>query len=79
MPADIENRIVELISAACEVPKEEITPESRLEELGLDSLVLTELGLKLRKEFGVTAADEDLDQVETVGELFRLVAKSRAA
>ncbi|MCO2630170.1 acyl carrier protein, partial [Pseudomonas aeruginosa] len=61
------------------VPKEEISRDSRMEDLAFDSLVVSELSLKLRKEFGVTGVDDELDLLETVDELFQLVEKHRAA
>jgi len=79
MPSDIEDRLLALISAASGVAKDKIKPESRVEELGFDSLVLTELSLKLRKEFGVTGIDDELDLVETVSELFQLVIRRQTA
>ncbi|WP_430961237.1 phosphopantetheine-binding protein [Pseudomonas aeruginosa] len=50
-----------------------------MEDLAFDSLVVSELSLKLRKEFGVTGVDDELDLLETVDELFQLVEKHRAA
>ncbi|HCL2591351.1 TPA: acyl carrier protein [Pseudomonas aeruginosa C40A] len=61
------------------MPKEEISRDSRMEDLAFDSLVVSELSLKLRKEFGVTGVDDELDLLETVDELFQLVEKHRAA
>ncbi|HID8021137.1 TPA: acyl carrier protein, partial [Pseudomonas aeruginosa] len=68
-----------VLSVASGVPKEEISRDSRMEDLAFDSLVVSELSLKLRKEFGVTGVDDELDLLETVDELFQLVEKHRAA
>ncbi|SST11212.1 acyl carrier protein [Pseudomonas aeruginosa] len=68
-----------MLSVASGVPKEEISRDSRMEDLAFDSLVVSELSLKLRKEFGVTGVDDELDLLETVDELFQLVEKHRAA
>jgi acyl carrier protein len=75
MRSDIQDRLIVLISDVSEVPVEDITPETMLEDLGFDSLVLVELAMKLRKEFGVAASDEELDTVETVGELLGVATK----
>jgi acyl carrier protein len=77
MSATIEARLLTLISEASGVSEEMIKRENRLEELGLDSLAITEMGLKLRKEFKVAKLDEQFDFVETVDELFQIVAKAQ--
>jgi len=76
---DIEDRLLALISTASGVPQEEIKLETRFEELNFDSLVLIQLSLKLRKEFGVTEVNDELDLLETVDELLQLVKKRQAA
>lgn len=77
MSVTIEARLLTLISEASGVSEEMIKRESRLEELGLDSLAITEMALKLRKEFKVAKLDEQFDFVETVDELFQIVAKAQ--
>ncbi|MGU1260698.1 beta-ketoacyl-ACP synthase 3 [Pseudomonas aeruginosa] len=79
MPNDMEDHLLTVLSVASGVPKEEISRDSRMEDLAFDSLVVSELSLKLRKEFGVTGVDDELDLLETVDELFQLVEKHRAA
>ena len=75
MPNDMEDHLLTVLSVASGVPKEEISRDSRMEDLAFDSLVVSELSLKLRKEFGVTGVDDELDLLETVDELFQLVEK----
>jgi acyl carrier protein len=79
MRSAVEDRLVVLISEISEVPAEDITPDTSLEDLGFDSLVLVELAMKLRKEFGVVASDEELDEVETVGALLRFATRGQSA
>ncbi|MFE2554741.1 acyl carrier protein [Streptomyces sp. NPDC059352] len=54
---------------------EEITPESTREEAGLDSLLLTELALVLRKERGIPVPEEDLYAAPTVSAIELLVSR----
>jgi acyl carrier protein len=77
MSPNIESRLLALISEASGVSQEMIKRDSRLEELGLDSLAITEMALKLRKEFKVNRLDEEFDFVETVDELFQVVARAQ--
>ncbi|MBP0995649.1 acyl carrier protein [Serratia fonticola] len=73
MSDDIEDRLLTIVSALGGIDKEKIAPETKLETLDFDSLVLIELSLKLRKEFGVIEVGEELDLLETVDDLFQLV------
>jgi acyl carrier protein len=78
MRAELEERVLEMVSERAEVPVAELTADTRLEDLGFDSLVLAELSVKLRKELGVQASDDELDFVDSVGELLELVTKAKA-
>lgn len=79
MLSNIEDRIVTLISEAGRIPKEKVTPDTRLEELDIDSLVIVDLSFKLRKEFDVPPdIDQELDRAETVNEIIDLVKRSEA-
>lgn len=53
-----------------------LTRETGREEAGLDSLLLTELALVLRKERGVPVEEEELYAALTVGDIERLVARA---
>ncbi|MFE6222509.1 MULTISPECIES: phosphopantetheine-binding protein [unclassified Streptomyces] len=55
---------------------EGLTLETGREEAGLDSLLLTELALVLRKERGVPVDEEELYAAVTVGDIERLVARA---
>lgn len=76
MTPDLERRVLELVSERGGVSVDELTRETQLEDLGFDSLVLVELSMKLRREFGVTASEDELDFVSSVGELLELVDAS---
>ncbi len=79
MSTNMETRLLALISDASGVAADKIKPESRLDELGLDSLAITEMALKLRKEFGVSRLDEKFYFLETVDELLKVVAQVQQA
>lgn len=78
MTESIEHRVGAIVSALSGVEHENITPATRLEALDFDSLVLLELSLKLRKNFGIEEAGEELDLIETVDELVQFVKQRRA-
>ena len=43
-------------------------PDATFDELGLDSLAFVEVQLAMEQEYGFTIADEDAEQIHTVGE-----------
>lgn len=59
-------------------PPETITLESRLEEIGVDSLSLLDLMFDMEDKFGVRMPD-DLPRPETVGELIAIFEKLKPA
>ncbi|GAA3737504.1 acyl carrier protein [Salinactinospora qingdaonensis] len=73
MARDIENRLLVLISERSEVPVDDLTPETALEDLGFDSLVQVELASQLSQEFDTFAVDDELEFAETVGDLLTAV------
>lgn len=59
-------------------PPENITLESRLEEIGVDSLSLLDLMFDMEDKFGVRMPD-DLPRPETVGQLIEIFEKLKPA
>lgn len=55
-------------------PPEKLTPESRLEEIGVDSLALLELMMELEDKYDFRLP-EDVPAPETVGQLLELVER----
>jgi acyl carrier protein len=43
-------------------------PDLTFDELGLDSLAFVEVQLAMEQEYGFTVADEDAEQIHTIGE-----------
>ena len=66
---NLEARVCAItISILCLDPSE-IWPDARFrEELGADSLDLAELIVALSREFNITICDENVRQIETVGQ-----------
>lgn len=56
----------------------EVTPDTRIRDLGFDSLELVELVMTLEEEFEINVPDDAADtfyQIQTMGELIRWLAK----
>lgn len=60
------------------VTPEMVTPEARLEELGVDSLMLLELMFEFEDKFGITL-DQTLQTPGTVGEMVGMMEQLRKA
>lgn len=61
-----------------EVEAGDVTMDSEFEALGLDSLDLVELSVKVEDEFGLEIEEDDLKDVVTVGDAVRLVLAKRS-
>ena len=64
-------RIRELVHEIAGVPGEQVTPESTVDSLNLDSLDVTELILSVEDEFGIIVDDES-----SVGDLLSMLQKT---
>ena len=68
--ADIETRVKEIIAEQLSTEAEGITLETSFkEDLGADSLDLFELVMALEDEYSVEIPSEDLEKLNTVGDV----------
>jgi acyl carrier protein len=76
---DTESAVRMLLCEQLGVKREELAPERTLADLGADSLDNVEIAMALEDEFSIEIADEELERVRTVEDLFALVkAKAKA-
>ncbi|RKX39635.1 MAG: acyl carrier protein [Thermotogae bacterium] len=69
---ELVDRVRELIAEKLSLEVEDITEESDLvEDLDADSLDLVDLIMAVEDEFGVSIADEDVEKIKTVGDIFK--------
>ena len=73
--ANIEQRVREVFSQTVSV-SENVTLETRLESLGLDSLDMVEFVMELEEEFDITVEDSAAESWQTVGDIISYVEKS---
>lgn len=52
---------------------EQVTPEATREDVELDSLAVVELSLLLEKELGMNISDDELLELDTIGEMAELM------
>ncbi|MBV8349711.1 MAG: acyl carrier protein [Mycolicibacterium sp.] len=74
---EIERDIVEYLGAHYGVEPDEVTDESTLEDLGVDSLGVLGLGEIAETKYGVSLDDERIAGVRTLSDLKDLVVLKR--
>lgn len=63
---EIEEKVVNVVSTQLQIEKKEVEPNSLFkDDLGADSLDLTELTIAFEDEFGLEIPDSDFDQLTT--------------
>ena len=72
----IEAKIKQIVAEQLRLTEEEVTPEaSFIEDLGADSLDLTELIMAFEEAFGVEIADEDAQKILKVKDAINYIEK----
>ena len=71
----MRERIIEIISDACALKEDNITFETNLGDISLDSLTFIEVIVRIEQEFGFEFDDEDLniDDWGTIGDVIHYV------
>ncbi|MCS7066662.1 MAG: acyl carrier protein [Armatimonadota bacterium] len=80
MDRELFERVRKVIVEQLDVREEEVTPDASFtDDLGADSLDLVELVMAFEQEFDVSIAEEEAEQVRTVGDAVRLLAEKLQA
>jgi acyl carrier protein len=69
----LTERVISALVEFGEEP-ENVKPDSRFEDLDIDSLDLVELGQVIEDDYGIEIQDKDMDQIETVQDVVDFVA-----
>ena len=71
---EIFDMLKELVVDQLGVEEDEVTMEATMQDdLGADSLDLVDLVMSVEEEFGVKVADEDLENIKTVGDIVNYI------
>ena len=71
---EIFDKLKELVVDQLGVEEDEVTMEASMQDdLGADSLDLVDLVMSVEEEFGVKVADEDLEDIKTVGDIVNYI------
>jgi acyl carrier protein len=69
MHVSVEDKVFDIVSEQLNVPKEEITKESKFfDDLKADSLDVVELVMEFEEAFDITIPDEDYEKIKSVGD-----------
>jgi len=82
MAIGTDSLLVAFVNAALEVVGElpvDITEDSGIEDLGIDSLSLIEISMILEDDLGITLRSKEFEGVETVGDALAVFARLTAA
>ena len=71
---EIFDKLKHLVVDQLGVEEDEVTMEATMQDdLGADSLDLVDLVMSVEEEFGVKVADEDLENIKTVGDIVNYI------
>ena len=71
---EIFDKLKELVVDQLGVEEDEVTMEATMQDdLGADSLDLVDLVMSVEEGFGVKVADEDLENIKTVGDIVNYI------
>lgn len=73
MPTATFERLKEALNRASGKELEQLGPDHPLSELGLDSIAMTDLVMMLEDDFQITLEREDLEGLQTLGDLTALL------
>lgn len=73
---DLEQKLTLILVDQLRLPAESmLSPDARLEDVGLDSLGMLSFIASIEREFDVSVSDRDYESLETVGDVLALVRR----
>lgn len=75
----IENEIIEIIAEKCQKNVGSITPASRLEDLGIDSMQAIVLLYDLEERYDIEIPTEVFESIESVGDIISKLEQIRGS
>ncbi len=75
MPDELTQKVVTIISEARHIPPQEITLDSKFDDLGVDSLVAMGIIYDLESEYNIELPNEDVFTIRDVRGLIAVLRK----
>jgi acyl carrier protein len=79
MSDELAEKVMSAIVTTKRIPREKVTADSTLEDLGLDSLDQLNLLFALESDFNISIPDEQAKSIRTVAEMVEGVRKLTAS
>jgi acyl carrier protein len=79
MPDDLAEKVITILSSVKHIPREKITMESSLTDLGFDSLDTISMLFELETAFNVSIPDESARSIRYVHEIVEGIRALQAA
>jgi len=79
MSDELTQRVVKTIATSKRIPIEQVTIESELQQLGIDSMDAVEILFALENEFDISIPDEEVRNVRNIRQMAEGVEKLVAA
>lgn len=78
--AEIEQKVIEIVSKQLNVAKEKITKQSSfINDLGADSLDTVELVMGIEDSFDLSIPDDAAEKIQTVGDAIKYIEENLRA
>ncbi|MGH9690551.1 MAG: acyl carrier protein [Candidatus Acidiferrales bacterium] len=75
----VEEKVISTLASVKRIPADKITPETNLQELGIDSLDVFTLLFELENAFKISIPDDDVRSIRTVNDIVQGIKKILAA
>lgn len=75
MPDELAEKVLEAIATSKRIPRERVSLDSTLEDLGMDSLDQLNLLFALESDFNISIPDDEAKSIRTVREMVEGVKK----
>ncbi len=75
MSDELAEKVLSVIATSKRIPRERVTVDSTLEDLGMDSLDQLNLLFALESDFNISIPDEEAKSIRTVSEMVEGVRK----
>ena len=72
---DLVSEVVSIVAGIAEVAVEQVSPEARLQDLGLDSLDGLRIVAAVEKRYGIVIDEAEIGKIRTMPDIIRLVQR----
>ncbi len=73
MPDKLKQEVMAIVADIAEVEIDEVSPDSQLEDLGIDSLGGLRIVAAVEKKYGLVIEEQAISKIRTMPDIFALV------